>query len=79
MKRRELTHPIHFHTAILDQVPVLVFMGLELIGTGRIQSFETHASEDLELQADIVTIKGEHYIREQCRFEFLTKKASTAG
>lgn len=57
---RTLTSPIHFHTARLEGVTVLVFQDDELIGSGRIE----------EITESTVTIGGEYFLRENCTFTY---------
>ncbi|WP_127506902.1 hypothetical protein [Paenibacillus humicus] len=68
MKARQLTHPIHFYTAQMENALVLVFQDRELIGTGRIEAFEPAVTHD-DLTYGIVTVRGETYVREHCTFE----------
>ena len=42
----------------MDQTPILVFMGAELLGSGTIE----------EITDEVVKIRGEYYMRETCTF-----------
>ncbi|MBB3128604.1 hypothetical protein FHS19_003258 [Paenibacillus rhizosphaerae] len=55
-----LTSPIHFHTAMIEQIPVAVFTGQEMIGSGKI----------LEITDFAVKVGDEFYVRETCTFKF---------
>lgn len=57
---KPLTSPIHFHTAMLDEIPVTVFMGQEMIGSGKI----------IEITEYVVKIGDEFYVREACTFKY---------
>lgn len=58
---RQLTTPIHFHTAKIDNDVILVFLDGELIGNGRIT----------DVTETTVIISGEHYIIGNCTFTYL--------
>lgn len=64
MKRKifmkSLTSPIHFHTAMLDEILVAVFMDQEMIGSGKI----------VEITDFAVKIGDEFYVREACTFKY---------
>lgn len=62
MKRfmKLLTSPIHFHTAMLEEIPVAVFMGQEMVGSGKI----------VEITDFAVKIGDEFYVREACTFKY---------
>lgn len=62
MKRfmKPLTADIQFHTAMLDQTPVAVFIADELIGCGRIY----------EITDDSVKVGDSRYLRESCTFKY---------
>ncbi|WP_248924783.1 hypothetical protein [Paenibacillus hamazuiensis] len=57
---KPLTQAIHFHTAAINQTPVLAFMGTELIGSGIIT----------EITNDAIKINEEYYMRDVCRFVY---------
>lgn len=59
---KPLTSPIHFHTAMLDEIPVAVFMGREMIGSGKI----------VQITDFVVKIGDEFYMRENCTFKYAT-------
>ncbi len=61
---RQLTAPLHFYTAALDQVTVLAFQNGELIGSGKITRY------DLDSEGDSVEINDEHFLRENCTFVY---------
>lgn len=55
-----LTSPIHFHTAMIEQTPVAVFLGQEMIGSGKI----------VQITDYIVKIGNEFYVRDVCTFKY---------
>ncbi|WP_433618813.1 hypothetical protein [Paenibacillus cellulositrophicus] len=57
---KPLTSPIHFHTAMIEQIPVAVFTGQEMIGSGKI----------VEITDFAVKIGDEFYVLEACTFKF---------
>lgn len=57
---KQLTADVHFHTAMLDQKPVAVFIADELIGCGRIY----------EITDDSVKVGYSRYLRENCTFKY---------
>ena len=57
---RSLTSDIQLYTALIDQTPIVVFIGIELVGSGVIEDI-TEAS---------VAVKGERYMREVCTFKY---------
>lgn len=57
---KPLTAEIHFYTAMLDQKPIYVFIGDELVGCGRIQ----------EITVQSVKVGGARYFRESCTFKY---------
>ncbi|MWV42680.1 hypothetical protein GRF59_03485 [Paenibacillus sp. HJL G12] len=57
---KPLTSPIHFHTAMLEGTPVAVFMGQEMIGSGKI----------VQITSYVVKIGDEFYVREACTFKY---------
>ncbi|MDR0271007.1 hypothetical protein [Paenibacillus sp.] len=57
---KTLTSPIHFHTAMLEGAPIAVFMGLEIIGSGKI----------IEITDYIVKIGDDFYVRDACTFKY---------
>ncbi|WP_260871308.1 hypothetical protein [Paenibacillus sp. Y412MC10] len=57
---KPLTSPIHFHTAMIEQIPVAVFTGQEMIGSGKI----------VEITDFAVKIGDEFYVREACTFKY---------
>lgn len=57
---KSLTSPIHFHTAMLDEIPVAVFMDQEMIGSGKI----------VEITDFAVKIGDEFYVRDACTFKY---------
>ncbi|MCJ8015205.1 hypothetical protein MUG84_26410 [Paenibacillus sp. KQZ6P-2] len=57
---KPLTSLIHFHTAMLDEIPVAVFMGREMIGSGKI----------IQITDYIVKIGDDFYVRENCIFKY---------
>ncbi|ANY67721.1 hypothetical protein BBD42_15545 [Paenibacillus sp. BIHB 4019] len=57
---RELTAPVHFHTAAIDQTAILAFQDGELIGSGRIE----------EVTDETVRIGDEWFMRDNCTFTY---------
>ncbi|RRJ62918.1 hypothetical protein EHV15_08195 [Paenibacillus oralis] len=57
---KPLTSPMHFHTAMIEQIPVAVFMGQEMVGSGKI----------IEITDYSVKIGDEFYVREACTFKY---------
>lgn len=57
---RQLTAPLHFYTAVLDEAVVLAFQDNELIGSGRID----------EITDETVIIRDEQFIRANCTFVY---------
>jgi hypothetical protein len=57
---RQLTAPVHFYTAVLDQTTILAFQDGELIGTGRID----------EITEETVKIRDERFMRANCTFVY---------
>ncbi|WP_339294328.1 hypothetical protein MKY82_21960 [Paenibacillus sp. FSL W7-1279] len=57
---KPLTADIHFYTAMLDQKPVAVFIGDELVGCGRIE----------EITENSIKVGGARYLRQSCTFKF---------
>ncbi len=57
---KPLTSPIHFYSAMLDELPVAVFMGREMIGSGKI----------VQITDFVVKIGDEFYVRENCTFKY---------
>lgn len=57
---RQLTAPVHFHTAVLDEVVVLAFQDNELIGSGRIK----------EITDEAVKIRDERFMIANCTFVY---------
>ncbi len=57
---RQLTAPVHFYTAALDQSTVLAFQDNELIGTGRID----------EITDETIKIRDEHFMLANCTFMY---------
>ncbi|WP_256992302.1 hypothetical protein [Paenibacillus sp. XY044] len=57
---KPLTSPIHFHTAMIEQIPVAAFIGQEMIGSGKI----------VEITDFAVKIGDEFYMREACTFKY---------
>lgn len=57
---KPLTSPIHFHTAMIEQIPVAVFMGQEMIGSGKI----------VQITDYVVKIGHEFFVREACTFKY---------
>lgn len=57
---KSLTSEIRLHTAMIDQLPVVVFVGDELVGAGRIA----------EITEISVKIGDERYVREVCTFRY---------
>ncbi|MEK5641951.1 MULTISPECIES: hypothetical protein [Paenibacillus] len=57
---KPLTSPIHFHTAMIEQIPVAVFMDQEMIGSGKI----------VEITDLSVKIGDEFFVRDACTFEY---------
>jgi hypothetical protein len=55
-----LTSNVQLYTAALDQTPILVFQGAELIGSGTIA----------EITEDTVKVRDEYYMREACTFVY---------
>ncbi|MFF2886659.1 hypothetical protein [Paenibacillus sp. NPDC057967] len=57
---RELSSPIHLHTAALDNDIILAFQNGELIGSGHIE----------EITDTTVKIGGEIFLRDNCTFVY---------
>jgi hypothetical protein len=57
---RQLTAPLHFHTAALNEAVVLAFQDNELIGTGRIA----------EIKDETVKIRDEWFMIANCTFVY---------
>jgi hypothetical protein len=57
---RTIDNDLRLHTAMIEGVPVLAFMGAELLGSGRIE----------EIRDDSVRIRGEWYVRGVCTFTY---------
>ncbi|OME86888.1 hypothetical protein BK120_08165 [Paenibacillus sp. FSL A5-0031] len=57
---RQLTAPLHFYTAALDESVVLAFQNNELIGTGLID----------EITNETVKIRDEQFMRANCTFVY---------
>lgn len=57
---RPLTSDVHLYTAKMEQTPIVIFIGPELVGSGVIEDI-TEAS---------IAIRGEHYFREVCIFKY---------
>ncbi|WP_339323625.1 hypothetical protein [Paenibacillus sp. FSL W8-0194] len=57
---KPLTSSLHLYTAMAERVPIVVFIGNELVGAGRIA----------EISEDSVKIGGERYMREVCTFKY---------
>ncbi|MDR9852866.1 hypothetical protein RJP21_04515 [Paenibacillus sp. VCA1] len=55
-----LEFPIHFYTAMIERIPVVVFMGQEMIGNGNI----------VEITDFAVKIGGEFYVRKACTLKY---------
>lgn len=55
-----LTSAIHLHTAALEERPILVFAGGELVGSGKIEKITENA----------VHINGERYLRANNTFAY---------
>lgn len=59
---KSLTSPIQLYTAQMDDTPIAVFIGQELVGTGKIEAI-TEAS---------VKIGDEYYLRDTCTFKYVS-------
>ncbi|MDR9855639.1 hypothetical protein RJP21_18665 [Paenibacillus sp. VCA1] len=57
---KPLTSAIHLHTAMMDRLQVVVFIGDELVGAGRI----------VEITETSVKIGDERYMRGACTFKY---------
>lgn len=57
---KPLTADIHFYTAMLDKTPLVVFIGEELIGSGKIE----------EITEKSVKVGKQRYFRESCTFKY---------
>ncbi|GIO30766.1 MULTISPECIES: hypothetical protein [Paenibacillus] len=57
---KPLTSAIHLHTAMIDRLPIIVFIGNELVGAGRIA----------EVTENSVKIGDQRYIPEVCTFKY---------
>ncbi|KKO54527.1 hypothetical protein XI25_06755 [Paenibacillus sp. DMB20] len=57
---KTLSSDIHLYTAKLDRSPIVVFVGGELIGAGRIE----------EITENSVKIGDKRYLRVSCTFKY---------
>lgn len=57
---KSLTSPIHFHTAMLDESPVCVFNGQEMVGSGKIEKVTDFS----------VKIGNEYHVISECDFKY---------
>lgn len=57
---KPLTADIHFYTAMLDKTPLVVFIGEELIGSGKIE----------EITEKSVKVGKRRYLRGNCTFKY---------
>ncbi|AZS18284.1 hypothetical protein EI981_13500 [Paenibacillus lutimineralis] len=57
---KPLTSDIHFYTAQMDRLPIIVFIAGELVGSGKIE----------DITKNSVKISGERYLRESCTFKY---------
>ncbi|MFB4325991.1 hypothetical protein RB298_27075 [Priestia sp. BR_2] len=58
---KSITSPIQLFTAKLDGTPIAVFIGLEMVGCGKID----------EITDFIVKIGDEFYVRDACTFKYV--------
>lgn len=62
MKRfmKSLNSNVHFYTAQLESVPIVVFIDDELIGSGLIENISEIS----------VRVRGEYFMRDVCTFKY---------
>jgi len=63
-----LTSAIHLHTAALEERPILIFAGGELVGSGMIEKITDFS----------VQVKGERYLRDGNTFAYANKAAKNS-
>lgn len=57
---KPLTSNVHFYTAQLERLPIVIFIGNELAGSGLIE----------DISDTSVKVRGEYYLREVCTFKY---------
>ncbi|KFM92990.1 Uncharacterised protein [Paenibacillus macerans] len=57
---RSLTSDVHFYTAQMGRVPIVVFIAGELIGSGKI----------MEITKDSIKVGNDRYFRSACTFKY---------
>lgn len=57
---KPLTANVHFYTAQLERLPIVIFVGNELAGSGLIE----------EITPASVKVRGEYYMRAACTFKY---------
>lgn len=57
---RFLTSDIHLHTAKMDGTPIVIFIGQELVGSGKIA----------EITKDSIKVGNDRYLRSVCTFKY---------
>lgn len=55
-----LTSPLHLYTAKLEGTPVAVFIGMEMVGSGKI----------IEITEESVKIGDDYFFRKVCTFKY---------
>jgi len=58
---------LHLRTAAIERRTVLVYIGGELLGNGQIDAIDEAVTFG-DVTEDIVTIRGERYVRGACTF-----------
>ncbi|MEC0167872.1 hypothetical protein [Paenibacillus graminis] len=57
---KTLTSNVHFYTAQMERLPIVVFIGNELAGSGVIE----------DVTDTSVKVRGEYYMRAACTFKY---------
>lgn len=57
---KTLTSNVHFYTAQMERLPIVVFIGNELAGSGVIE----------DVTDTSVKVRGEYYMRTACTFKY---------
>jgi len=60
---RPIADDLRLYTAMIEEIPVLAFIGAEMIGSGKIE----------EIRDGSVRIRGEWYVRGVCAFTYEDK------
>ncbi|CAH1194673.1 hypothetical protein PAECIP111892_01796 [Paenibacillus auburnensis] len=59
---KPLTSNVHFYTAQMERLPIVIFIGNELAGSGLIE----------EITVASVKVRGEYYMRATCTFKYVS-------